>query len=113
MLDILAPIIGNGSTAWVWGYQPWLPFYNFLPIIGLTTILIIVLVRGQDDVKYAAWFLSSSVWALLPVWMYWRLFATTPDVVFLNWLVHGLLLFAVNAWYFRWKKTKVKTDETV
>ena len=111
MLDQLASIVGNGTTAGSWGYAPWLPFYNFLPIIGITTLIIVALVRKQDDVKYAAWFLSSSVWALLPAWVYYRLFKTSPDLTLLNWLVHGLLLFAVNAWYFRWKKTKVKTHD--
>lgn len=108
---LISSIVGNGTTAWNWGYQPWLPFYNFLPIIGLITFVILILVRDVESVKYSAWFLSSTVWALVPTWMYYRLFKTPPDVVFLNWLVHALLLFAVNAWYFRWKKTKVKPED--
>lgn len=111
MIDQIASIVGNGSTAWGWGYQPWLPFYNFLPIIGIITFLILVLIQKQEEVKYAAWFLSSSVWALAPTWMYWRLFRTPPNIAFLNWFVHALLLFAVNTWYFRWKKGQVKADE--
>ena len=110
MIDFLTSIIANGTTAWNFGYQPWLPFYNFLPVIAVTTLLILLLVRNVEDAKYAAWFMSSSVWALLPAFMYWRLFKTPPDVVFLNWFVHLLLLFAVNVWYFRWKKTKVIAD---
>lgn len=100
MLDILTSIIANGTTVSNWGYQPWLPFYNFSEIIILAIIATAFMVNkfwgGMAALKHSVISLSSSLAACVMSWLLWTFFEIGPDLVFINWLIWGCNLYLMN-----------------
>ena len=107
MLEILAPIIGNGSTAWTWGYAPWLPFYDFVPALIVMSVLltcalhIFMRFNSTRAILWGAVFLTSGLFACAPVFVLWVKLDLNPKQVFFWWAVNWILIMIGQLYYIR------------
>lgn len=113
MLEILTLVIGNGST---WGpltYEPWIPFYQFIPSmltasIGLPLILKIIFDASMTRaVLWGAVCLTSGFAAVPVVFLYWLKLDFSPLEVFGWWLIHFMAIM-IGQIYFITKSDRVK-----
>lgn len=107
MLDILAPIIANGTTAGSWGYQPWLPFYNFFPALLTMSVLLTLALylftkfSFTRAILWGAVFLTSGLFACAPVFVLWVKLGLNPKQVFFWWAVNWILIMIGQLYYIR------------
>ncbi len=105
MIDRFSAIIGNGSGGWVWEYEPWLPFYDFFPILILGTVLLIVslyIVTEFGFTRAILWgsvFFTSGLFALAPVFVLWVKLDLNPVGVFYWWSVNWIMIMIGQAYY--------------
>ncbi len=97
MLEILSSIVANGTAAFDWGYQPWLPFDNFLPIIGFVAFLIYYM-GGRGGKKIGWIFLNCALFSLIPTWLVWNWYLLGPGEIFRTWLGFTLIITGVGGW---------------
>lgn len=98
--ELIGAIVANGTTAGSWGYSPWLPFYNFFPVIFMASVVTFIVVNFfqgfMNASKYTAILISSSLFAVLPTWLMWTFFEIGPDLVLLNWVIWLMILYLMN-----------------
>jgi hypothetical protein len=77
MIDFLTSIVANGTTAFNWGYEPWLPFYSFFPIILIVSMFIMASLAWLTELSatrvilWGAVFFTSSISAVIVVFLLW------------------------------------------
>lgn len=120
MLDLLTSIIANGTTAWSFGYQPWLPFYNFFPSLILASILMTWVFLTFTDftlarsVLWGAVYLTSGIAAVLMFFPFWLRFDLNPTQVLFGWAVCWIVIMFVQGYYIghsSYIKKKIKEIE--
>lgn len=120
MLDQLASIVGNGTTVWNWGYEPWLPFYNFFPALIVMSILLscaLYLFMKFNFTRATLWgsvFLTSGLSAVVVVFVLWVKLDLDPSQVFFWWSVNWILMMIGQGFYihtFKQVKEKIKEME--
>ena len=98
MLDVLASIVANGST---WGpltYEPFLPFYNFVPIMIVGSIIAVLSLRMflynsvTRSILGGAMVLTSGFYAVPVVYVLWLELDLSPLGVFGWWGVNFILI---------------------
>lgn len=107
MIEILGPLIANGST-WTLTdltYQPWLPFYNFIPIILVAGVVISVLTR---KLFWGVNFMASSLLSLIPTWMVWRTVELEPTAVFIVWGINTAFMIWLQCFMITRRKRMLK-----
>jgi len=110
LIELISLMVMNGSA---WGpetYQPWLPFYNFFPIIAIAGIAVILLTRS---LFWGIMAMSSSVWSLIPTYAFWEVFDLDPLAVFGWWLIHNVIIYAGQVYllkFIRARKQEMKKD---
>ncbi|MBA7491414.1 hypothetical protein ES702_01959 [subsurface metagenome] len=90
LTDLISSMVMNGSA---WGpenYSPWLPFYNFVPVIAIAGIAVSILTRR---ILYGVMCWTSSVGALIPTAVFWEVFDLEPLAVFGWWLIHLTIIY--------------------
>jgi len=97
MIEILGSIIGNGSLYGEWGYQPWLPFYNFgICMVTLGIIFAIALLTSSKNmIKYSLIIIASSMLSLIFTYALWTIMYIEPNTVLMTW---GSLLIIFSYW---------------
>ena len=106
MLDQLASIVGNGTTAGGWGYQPGFPFYNFFSIIVLVSVLMtlalyLIGMTFTRAVLGGALNLTSGLSAVGVVFVLWVKLDLNPSQVFFWWAVNWILMMLGQLYYIR------------
>ena len=97
MLDQLASIVANGTTFGGWGYEPWLPFYNFFPILILVSVFVSASFYLASESSFTRATLAGSVVltsglsAVFVVGFLWWKLDLMPDQVLFWWAVNWLL----------------------
>ncbi len=95
---LIGAMVANGTTTGNWGYAPWLPFYNFFPIVIVAT-LIVTLILGMDSrfsparaIVWGSVYLTSSLGALAVVFVLWWKLDLNPGQVLFWWAINLFLL---------------------
>lgn len=104
MLELLTSIIANGTTAFDMGYQPWIPFYNFIPILLVGAIVLSLWTRN------AFWgvnLMVSSLISLFMIWGIWRTFDLTPLAVFSLWGISTAFSMWLQYFVIRERKRRI------
>lgn len=111
MLDQLASIIANGTTAFNWGYAPWLPFYNFFPMLILVSLLVTVYwfekISVARAILWGTMTLTSGLSAEAVVFVLWVKLDLKPSQVFFWWSVNWILIMIGQMYHIR-KNERVK-----
>lgn len=98
MLDMLASMIANGST---WGprtYEPWLPFYNFVPLMIVGSIIAALFLMLFSDLSVTrsilggSMVLTSGFFAVPVVYLLWLKLDLSPLDVFGWWGFNFILI---------------------
>ena len=89
MPDLLTPLIANGTIAGDFGYAPWLPFPEFLPIIISTSIIFYYFMREQ---VVSTMFFVSQFTALIPTALMYDAWGLNPFMVFCVWLINVAII---------------------
>lgn len=105
LIELLTPIVANGTTAFRFGYEPWLPFYNFLPVILLAGFAMSLLTQ---DLFWGVNFSVSSYFALIPTWGAWRAFDLDPKLVFTVWAINTAFLVWLTCFMRDQRKRRIK-----
>ena len=95
MIELLSALVANGTTAFNWGYEPWLPFNEFIPV---TIALAIVVWYFTKDRFLSIMFLVSEATALIPTWAMWSGWSLKPSEVFIVWIMSTVIMFVVQLW---------------
>lgn len=103
---IIIPLVANGTTAFMSGYEPWLPFYNFFPVIIAAGVVISVLTR---TVFWGVNFTVSSIFSLIPTWGLWRVLDLEPTAIFIVWTVNMAFLVWFQCFMIYQRKMSLRT----
>lgn len=96
MIGFLGALIANGSVYREWGYQPWLPFYNFgicMLTLGVMWAMAFFTTSGKL-LYYSKILFISSFLSLILTYTIWTIMSSDPISVFINW---GVLLMIFSA----------------
>ena len=105
MIDQLSAIIGNGSGPWVWGYEPWLPFYDFFPLLFLASVILtcglflLTELSGTRALLWGSVLFTSGLLALAPVFVLWVKLDLNPAGVFYWWSINWILFIVGQAYF--------------
>ena len=107
MIDQFSAIVGNGSGGWVWGYEPWLPFYDFFPLlilasVGLTCGLYLFAftrARATRAILWGSVFFTSGLFAVASVFVLWVKLDLNPVEVFYWWSLNWILIMLGQGYY--------------
>lgn len=102
IIELLSPIIANGTTIGPSSYAPWLPFYFFIPVIALMGLIASFL---TGNIFWGINLIVSSLIALLPTWGLWRAFNLEPSAVFIVWVISTA--FSMWSQYFMIRERKI------
>ena len=114
MLDVLASIVANGST---WGpltYEPWLPFYEFFPIMiaGSIVAALVLWWLGYNSMTRSilggAMVLTSGFAAVPVVYVLWLKLDLSPLDVF-GWWGLNFILILISQIYLVLKSARVRS----
>ena len=94
-IEMISALVANGTTAFNWGYTPWLPFYNFIPVTILAAIGFWFLTKKRLE---AVMFLVSGYSSLLPTYLIWYAVDLDPIMVFFFWAVNVLVIWRAQVW---------------
>lgn len=112
-IELISALVANGTTAWNWGYEPWLPFYNFFPVLVMASIAVAIgavifeKMSPTRAVMYGAVYLTSGLSSVLVVYLLWREFDLSPSEVF-GWWVINFVLIMIGQAYLIWRSRHVK-----
>jgi len=119
-IEILTSIIANGTTAFDWGYAPWLPFYNFFPALILGSLFVTLgvycfgnlfsEVSATRAILAGCVTLTSGLSALAVVIALWVKLDLNPAEVFGWWSLNLILMFIGQVIYIR---KDVRTREKI
>jgi hypothetical protein len=103
MIEFVLSVVGNGTTIGDYYYTPWLPFYNFVPIILLVVIFFLGYYRS---IYMALSFVIGSLLGLAPPYLLVKFYNIDPLSVFLVWGIFNLCIsyFVYSA--FKWSLKK-------
>ena len=95
MIELLSAIVANGSMAFSWGYRPWLPFNEFIPV---TIALALVVWYFTKDRFFSIMFLVSEATALIPTWAMWSWWSLDSIMVFSVWVINTGIIMGGQLW---------------
>ena len=102
---LISSIVGNGTTAGGWGYQPWLPFYHFFPALIIASVLVacaLFLFMGFKLTRAILWgsvFCTSGLYAVFVVYSLWDQLDLNPAQVFFWWSVSWILIMICQGYW--------------
>ena len=95
MIELLSALVANGTTAFNWGYRPFLPFNEFIPV---SIALAIVVWFFTKDRFFSIMFLVSEGMALIPTWAMWSWWSLDSIMVFTVWIMSTVIMFVGQLW---------------
>lgn len=95
MIELLSALVSNGTTYYAGTYEPWLPFYNFVPIAILASVVMWFVTRARLE---SVMLLVSEFTALIPTYLIWLNWDLDAYAVFGVWLVNTALIFGGQVW---------------
>jgi len=97
MIEFLGSLIANGSIYGEWGYQPWLPFYNFGICMGTLGLILAIslLTSSKNMIKYSMIIIAASILSLISTYALWTIMYIEPNIVLVTW---GALLIVFSYW---------------
>lgn len=95
MIDLLSALVANGTAYGGWGYIPWLPFDNFIPIVILAATLFWFITRNR---LLSVMFFVSEYSSLIPTYLFWWGWDLDPNRVFWVWAVNVAVIWRAQVW---------------
>lgn len=95
MIELLSALVANGTTVFNWGYKPWLPFYNFIPISFLVAGIFYLIIR---DELLSVMYLVSEYSSLIPTYLMWSAWDLNPFEVLVVWVFNTGIIWFSQLW---------------